>query len=228
MAYSYAAQQAPDNSDPYLKPTNFVASRFSEQQDDYAPLAASPYSEFELQQLDDKDSKLKHRIRQLRVVSRVLAVILSAAVIVPLSWTLVKFLETRNEYFTVDGERRTAWASGTNTTFFYVYFGVAVVSFLLESIILIAYCRGVRQANRAAMISGIWSGIIIAGHIVIWGLAVAVYRYGKEPGGDGKFTDLWGWTCSTAAEQIQPAITNIKFSRACTIQVSSSRFANHS
>jgi hypothetical protein len=30
------------------------------------------------------------------------------------------------------------------------------------------------------------------GHVLIWIVGVAIYRYGKQPVG-GRFRDLWGW-----------------------------------
>lgn len=131
---------------------------------------------------------------------------------------LVKFFQTRNEYFTVDGEQRTAWADGTIAWYTYLYFGVSTVSFLLDSAVLIGYCRSIKSANTAAIVAGFWSGLLLLTQIVVWAISVAVYRYGREPV-NGKFKDLWGWTCSSAASDIQNEITNINFERYCTIQV---------
>ena len=54
----------------------------------------------------------------------------------------------------------------------------------------------------------------------MWIASVAIYRYGKEPDVEGKFKDLWGWTCSPAAREIQDQITNVDFDTYCNIQVS--------
>ena len=217
MAFNYGRpgsyQQIPDNYN--LKPV-YSADATSVYSSGSYP---GPYENNELQRLETQDVALKHRIRVLRVVSRVLAVIIGAATVAPLAMTLVKFFETRNVYFTVDGERRTAWASGTITWYTYLYFGVSTVSLILDTIILIFYCRGIRAANKAATVAGIWSGILLVVHAVIWAISVAIYRYGKEPV-NGDFKDLWGWTCSTAADEIQSQITDIDFSKYCTIQVS--------
>ncbi len=80
---------------------------------DYKPVAPSPYTDAELRALEAKDAAVKRRVRVLRIVSRTLATILSAATVAPLVMTLVKFLQTRNQYFVVDGVERTAWASDT-------------------------------------------------------------------------------------------------------------------
>ena len=208
----------PYSNTSYVKPSAYAETVSMYSNDDYKPVAPSPYSDYELQKLEEDDAKLKYRIRVLRIVSRVLAVILSAATVAALAMTLVKYFETRNVYYSIDGEQRTAWADGTITIYTYIYFGVSTVSLLLETVVLIAYCRGIKRANKASAIASVWTGLIIAVHIVAWTATVIVYRYGREPV-DGKFKDLWGWTCSTAADEIQPAISDINFQKYCTVQV---------
>ncbi|KAK5173119.1 uncharacterized protein LTR77_003241 [Saxophila tyrrhenica] len=182
----------------------------------YKPIVPSPsHSDLDLQ-----DAKLKHRIRLLRIVSRALATVLSAATVAPLAITLVKFFQTKDTYMTVDGESRTAWASGTIAWYTYMYFGISLVSFLLNAGIMISYIRGVKQANATAKYAGYWSALILGAHVVVWAISVAVYRYGKEPV-EGKFVDLWGWTCSEAANEIQEQVTDIDFQQYCSIQTTS-------
>lgn len=100
-----------------------------------------------------------------------------------------------------------------------MYTGVAAVSFILNTIILIAYWKGVKQANAADKVAGYCSHILLVGHIVVWVVSAGIYRYGKEPV-NGKFRDLWGWSCSTAADEIQAVITDVNFGRYCNIQMS--------
>lgn len=160
--------------------------------DSYKPLATATVTDVEISQLEARDAKLKSRIRLLRIISRVLATILSAATLAPLVLTVVKFLQTRNVYYNVNGQERTAWADGTITTYTFVYLGVTSVSFLFNAAILISYCRGVAAANKTSKFAGYWSAFIMVAHVVIWIIAVSAYRYGKQAV-DGKFRDLWGW-----------------------------------
>jgi hypothetical protein len=188
----------------------------------YKPIAPSPYTDAELYALESKDKDIKKRIRTLRIISRALAVLLSAATLTPLTITLVKFFQTRNQTMVVDGEERTAWASGTIAWYTYMYFGISLVSFILNTVIMISYCRGVKGANQAAKYASWWTYIVLGGHVVVWAVSVGIYRSGKEPV-NGSFKDLWGWTCSAAADDIQSQITNINFKQYCTIQVSDNR-----
>lgn len=184
----------------------------------YKPIAAHPLPDAELARLESRDQRLKYRIRVLRLISRVVAAILSATTLAPLAMTIIKFLQTRNVYYEVDGKQRTAWANDTITWYTYMYFGVALVSFVFNAAILIAYWKGVKQANSADKVAGWWSHLIMVFHIVVWGVSAGLYRYGKEPV-NGKFRDLWGWTCSTAAEELQPIVTDVKFALYCNVQV---------
>lgn len=99
-----------------------------------------------------------------------------------------------------------------------MYAAVSAVSFLLNFAVLISYLRGTKSANKADQISTIWSWATIITHIVTWAVAVSVYRYGKEPV-DGRFKDLWGWTCSTTAAELQEVLISVDFAKYCTVQV---------
>lgn len=169
------------------------------------------------------NARHKRRIRILKAASRILSTILSLATSIPLAMTLVKFLQTKDEYLTVDGQSGTAWAAGTITWYTYLYFGVAAVALILNIAILASYCLcgdGVKGANRTAEVEGWWSGLQWTGEAAVWIASVVIYRYGREPDEEGKFKDLWGWTCSPVANAIQEEITNVDFSVYCNVQVS--------
>lgn len=99
-----------------------------------------------------------------------------------------------------------------------MYTAVAAVSFILNFAVLASYLRGVEGANKADRINTIWSWTTIISQIVTWSVAVGIYRYGKEPV-DGKFRDLWGWTCSTSAAELQGVLTSVDFDKYCKVQV---------
>lgn len=168
---------------------------------------------------------LKARIRRLRAISRILAFLISVAVFVPITLTLHKFLTTQNVYHDVtrpDGSTisRTAWAKDSKTWPTWMYFFVAGVSVLLNFIILFAYKFGVDHANRAAYIATTFTWIVMIGNLVVWSVAASLYRTEKDK--DGKSNDLWGWTCSPAAEVIQREFADeVNFNQFCNVQVSS-------
>lgn len=100
-----------------------------------------------------------------------------------------------------------------------MYASIAGISFIINAIIMLSYCRSIRAANRAATVSTWWTWIIFSTHVVIWAVSAGIYRYGKEPV-DGKFRDLWGWTCSSMAKELQQALTSVDFEKYCTVQSS--------
>lgn len=81
----------------------------------YSTLPPETYQDWQLSSLQVRDFQLKEHIRILRIIARALATICSLATLVPLLMTVVKFLQTKDTYFVVNGVRRTAWAAGTVT-----------------------------------------------------------------------------------------------------------------
>jgi hypothetical protein len=162
---------------------------------------------------------LKYRIRMLRLISRILATIISIAVLVPISLTLAKFLQTQNIYKEVNGVKRTAWSKTTKTWPTYMYFSIAASSFVLNFSSLIGYFRSVKTANLLSTMATWFSAIVLAANIIVWAVAAAIYRYEKGVVNDlGKHDDLWGWTCSGAAKAIQETFHEVPFDRYCNIQ----------
>jgi hypothetical protein len=166
------------------------------------------------------DRDLKRRIRVLKVASRILAVILSIATLIPLLMTIARFVNTRNTTYTVDGQTRTAWARNTITAYTYSYAAIIATSLVLYTAVLCGYCckDGIRSANRVSKIATTWTWSVTAVDIVMLSISVSVYRYGKEPV-DGKFRDLWGWTCSSTARDLQEVLTSVDFDYYCAAQV---------
>jgi hypothetical protein len=65
-----------------------------------------------------------------------------------------------------------------------------------------------------------WTYAVWTVQIVVWAVSAGVYRYGREPV-DGKFKDLWGWTCSFGARELQDVLPSVEFARYCRIQTTS-------
>lgn len=67
-----------------------------------------------------------------------------------------------------------------------------------------------------------WEYLVQGSQIVIWAVSAGIYRYGREPV-DGKFWDLWGWTCSQDAAALQAVVDDVDFEKYCGMQVSRRR-----
>jgi hypothetical protein len=168
---------------------------------------------------------IKARIRRLRVISRVLAFLISIAVLVPITMTLVKFQRTKNTWRTItlangDIVTRTAWAKDTRTGPSWAYFAVAAVSTLLNFTTIFSYKYGVEKANTANYITQTFSWVVMLGNLIVWSVAAGMYR--REKGKGGKDNDLWGWTCSAAARAIQKDFAHeVDFNKVCNVQSAS-------
>lgn len=141
--------------------------------------------------------------------------------------TLVKFLRTQNIYRNItrpDGSTtsRTAWAHDSKTWPTHVYFGVVLLSAVLNFTTTFSYTFGVRQANTASYVASVYEWADMLGNLAVWVSAAAVYRSEKDK--NGKSNYLWGWTCSPAAQVIQKDFAGeVDFNMYCNVQ-SASRY----
>jgi hypothetical protein len=140
--------------------------------------------------------------------------------------TLQKFLSTNQIFKTVDTPTgpvvRTAWALKTKAWPTYMYFSIAATSFFLNCVTLVAYLWSVKRANTFNNMSTIFNTFIAVANLVVWAVAAGLYRFEKGVTEDGKHNDLWGWTCSAAAQSIQHAFQDeVPFDRFCQVQSSS-------
>ena len=220
MAASYVERHSRLAGNIPLKPmfTNTAQSIRSNSSDEYyKPVATQQIPDRELLSLEVEDQRLKTRIRLLRLISRLIAAVLSAVTLTPQAMTIAKYLQTEHKPVTPDGQ--TAWASDCVTAYTYMYTGVSAVSVALHTAILIAYTRGVKRANAVNSINSYWSYAVEFGHVIVWVLGAGAYRYGKGPV-QGHAKDLWGWTCSAEAEKLQAVVRDVDFDVFCRIQVS--------
>jgi len=163
----------------------------------------SQYTDEHLDALQKYDMKLKRRIRVLRIISRTCTAIFSIAVTVMMAMSLEKFRTTRNIY--IGG--RTAWARNTKLWPTIMLFSVAVATLAINLVILIAYLRSIKAANRVSVMSTVFGLLVFGGHVVLWVVTAALYRYGKDT--NGISNDLWGWTCSKGADKIQNTFRDV-------------------
>jgi hypothetical protein len=132
-----------------------------------------------------------------------------------------QFLATRNSYYNVNGTMRTPWPVGVETVYNNIYLTFSVITFMLDIVIMLAYFKGIQRANKVAQIAAIWSSVILGIHIVFMVIAIAVYGSGADSkGADGMNRDLWGWTCSSDAQKLQPYMKDMEYKKWCHVQVS--------
>ncbi|KAI6805545.1 hypothetical protein KC367_g2237 [Hortaea werneckii] len=188
--------------------------------DRYQPLTPFVTTDARLQQIEARDRRVKLWIRLLKFLERLLSLILSILTLIPLVMTLVKFFQTKNIYYSVDGTQRTAWAENSIVWYTYLYTAVAGISCLFNTSTILAYIVGVRRANAVEDVASKWEYLVQGAQIVVWAVSAGIYRYGREPV-DGKFRDLWGWTCSQDAAALQAVVDDVDFEKYCGMQTAS-------
>ena len=140
--------------------------------------------------------------------------------------TVTKYLTTRDVRREVTNAAtgqtvtRGPWALKTKAWPAYMYLTIACLSVVLDGLVLLAYLKDIRTANRLSTAATVFAWAIILAHVAVWIVGVVLYRTEKDKNGVGN--DLWGWSCSAAAEKIQEAFAEeVNFGRYCDIQVSS-------
>ncbi|TID14005.1 Autophagy-related protein 22-2 [Venturia nashicola] len=187
-------------------------------------MVAQHDAEEEIAHVRQDDLQLKKSIRILRVLQRLLATGLSLAALIPLTMTLIKFLQTKDIYKEVqmpDGTKvnRTAWAGDTIAWPTYMYFSIAATSFIMNLGTLIGYFWSTKAANYVAHVGSAFDYAVKAMNLIVWIVAAAIYKYEKEVLTNNLHRDLWGWSCSTAADQLQKAfVDEVPFGKYCTVQ----------
>ncbi|KAI9813683.1 MAG: hypothetical protein M1832_006111 [Thelocarpon impressellum] len=213
-AASYHNPGAPSSAKPSMV-SNMLPGQGSERGYYEVPNPAAPGTPGS-PEMDEKvvkqDRKLKRYIRVMRVVSRFFAFGLSLALTATMALTLHKYYSTRG---TIIGGRN-AWAANTKlwpTTMLLV---IAVVSLTINLTILGSYWHSVKAANRAAIVSTVFTVTVLVTHLVIWIVTVALYRYGKDT--NGKSNDLWGWSCGAPGKIQQQFSDVVDFKQYCNLQ----------
>ncbi|QDS77915.1 hypothetical protein FKW77_000892 [Venturia effusa] len=187
-------------------------------------LAGRHDAEEEIAYVRRDDIQLKRSIRILRVVQRILATGLSLAALIPITMTLVKFLQTKNIYKDVHMANgttvnRTAWAKDTKAWPTYMYFSTAAMSFILNLGTLIGYFWGTKAANYVSTVGSAFNYTILVANLIVWIVVAGIYKYEKQILTDGLHKDLWGWSCSAAADALQHAfVDEVPFNKYCTVQ----------
>ncbi|CAG8949547.1 hypothetical protein HYFRA_00007779 [Hymenoscyphus fraxineus] len=166
-------------------------------------------SEFQLSEAEKMDLIYKKHIRAMRFVSRFLSAILNALMIVTLSYTLYSYFTTKSHQVngtSIWGASPTLWPS-------IALLAVSALTFVLNVIALLSYCRSVEAANKVSNVASYVGYAVLAIHVITWIAASAAYRIFRT----GR--DLWGYSCSSKADSIQSSVQGIvNFDRLCTLQ----------
>ncbi|KAF8846796.1 hypothetical protein BDZ45DRAFT_608416, partial [Acephala macrosclerotiorum] len=151
-------------------------------------------------------------IRVLRFLTRFISLILNALVITALTYALYTYFTTRSRPISASNPA-SAWVNPANLWPTFLLLGIAVVTFFMNLITLIAYCCSVRAANTVNTCTTVVSYIFLGVHVVLWGVAVGAFKMASN----GK--DLWGYSCSSQADRIAGEVKSyVDFGKLCQRQ----------
>ena len=157
-----------------------------------------------------KPSKWSRILRVWKLASQGISTLLSTVMFISMVYTTIKYQTTEN---TVRGGR-TPWPKDAKLWPTFMFLATSGVTLILSIVTMLSYCCCYKKATASWKLTVVKYVI----HLGVWLVVSALYRY--EKGTKGNNNDLWGWSCSDKADQIQPQFNGVVgFSGLCTLQV---------
>ncbi len=165
---------------------------------------------------------MKYKIRRLRIIQRALNLMISVTVLGFMVNTYVTFVNHRT--IQSGGQTIPIYPVNPVTWPTYMMIATAVVSLLLNTSIMIAYCWGVSAANRMNMWAGYLGYLMHVINIGIW-IATSTTFQMSQGAADAvpPPNDIYGWTCSNRVDELAAEFKNlpVNFNLQCETQVCS-------
>jgi len=158
-----------------------------------------------------KLEKLKRWVRILRFVAQGVTTLFSAVMFAIMIYVNDTFYTTKHTI----REGRNPWPlKGSKVWPSIMLLTASGLTLVLSLVTLFSYCCCWKKAKASWKLTV--ARYVI--HIVGWIIVSAIYRYEKSL--HGNENDLWGWTCSTKADDIQAAFHGVvSFDALCRVQV---------
>lgn len=162
---------------------------------------------------------MKHKIRRLRVIQRMLNLIVSTVVLGIMVNTYVTF--TTHRTIQSGGQTIAIYPVNPITWPTYMMIATGAVSILFNTSIMAAYCWGVGAANRVSQWSSYWGYLMHVVNIGVWVATSTTFQMLKGAADSvPPPRDLYGWTCSNASDNLASEFTlPVDFNLQCQTQV---------
>ena len=155
--------------------------------------------------------KLKRWLRILQLAAQACSVLFTGIMFGIMIYVNAKFYTTKD----IERDGRTAWPTdGTKEWPSIMLLAASGATLLMAVVVLFGYCCCWKKMRTS------WKFTVLRYVVQIsaWILVSFLYRY--EKGLHGNNNDLWGWSCSTKANDIQAAFNGVvDFSILCKVQV---------
>lgn len=159
-----------------------------------------------------KFEKLKRWVQIIRVAAQGISLLFSAIMFGIMMYVNIKYYTTKG---TIRDGRNPWPLDGTKLWPSIMLMVASGVTLILSFVLLLSYCCSWKRAQAS------WKLTVVryVVHITSWVIVSVIYRYEKSLHGNDN--DLWGWSCSTKANDIQAAFNGVvNFSALCKVQVS--------
>jgi hypothetical protein len=104
----------------------------------------------------------------------------------------------------------------------YMMIATSSVSLFFNALIMAGYaCGGTKKANTMSMYSGYWGYLVYIINFGVWLATMTTFKMMQGDAGEvPPPSDLWGWTCSDAVDELVHKINSpVDFDLQCTTQV---------
>ena len=144
------------------------------------------------------------RMKRMRQTSRSVSACTSAFMFAAMTAISIIFANTQSER--IDG--RPIWPREPEEWPTYLLLVGAGVSLLTAIVTMLMFCCCYERASRS------WKLILLLNSVEVtyWIIVAVVYRKEK------RLNDLWGWSCSEIADELQAGGGSVHFDRLCVLQ----------
>ena len=210
MVFGFSKKHQPVPQDEY---------GFQDAKPKHLSTMSEPVSERELDDMHRDDQQLKRKIRLIKIVIRLVTLALALYTTYSQAATLYNFTRTkgiRRETTGADGsyDTRGPWAKQTYIWPTIVLLTTSALTVIVSFITVISYFWGVKAANKVNTRGGTPATVAeVCAHLAVWIATAVAYRIGRTT------SDLWGWSCSPKANEIQAVFPEVNFQFFCSTQV---------
>jgi hypothetical protein len=142
----------------------------------------------------------------MATTSRGISAMLNMLMFAFMAFVMVVFYTTRDD----SALGRKIWPKNGKTWPTILLLAASFLTFLGSLVTLVIFCCCFKRAAESWKLAAFGYAI----HIGAWLVVTIIYRYEKA------LNDLWGWSCSDIAAQLQnEGNASVNFHRLCTIQV---------
>ena len=147
------------------------------------------------------------QMKRIRLLARTISSVLNIVMFALMVFTITTFISTRHD----SALGRSIWPRDPETWQTWLLLGASGFSLVVAVGMLIFFCCNYEKATHSWKLVLLLTGM----EIMFWIVITTIYRTEK------KRDDLWGWSCTAVAKDLQNGGGSVDFSKFCNLQVRS-------